>query len=279
MPEEKQRKVDVKLDINAKKEDIWSAITEGEEMQRWLAPKVKVAPGEGGSIFISWGAGAEGTAKIDVWKPGEHLRTVADPSKPTLQALEASGYTGPTDMVIDWLIETKDGMTTLRLVQSGFGDSSDWDHEYNGTNIGWNIFLRNLRHILVYHPGKTPIGLTFPVMTPLPVEEVWRRVTGPEGLVAKGSLAGLREGDRYSIETAAGERLEGVVSMWTEGKGFLVTVESLNNALIGLSVVAGKAPNNMTFGTWGALLFDMSAERAEEIRTQWSDFFQKLLTS
>ena len=141
MTENKQRKVDITLKINAKKEDIWSAITEAEELQRWFAPKAEVVPGEGGSIFLSWGPGAEGTAKIDVWKPGEHLRTIADPSKPTQQALAASGYTGPMDMVLDWLIETKDGKATLRLVQSGFGDSADWDREYKARALAGSYFF------------------------------------------------------------------------------------------------------------------------------------------
>ena len=125
-----------------------------------------------------------------------------------------------------------------------------------------------------------------PVMTPLPVEEVWRRLMGAQGLVAKGSLAGLREGDRYSIETAAGERLKGVISLLAENKSFIATVEPLNNALIGFSIIAGKAPceggkefTNMSFGNWGALFFDMPATRPEEIKSQWVDLFQKVLTS
>jgi hypothetical protein len=125
-----------------------------------------------------------------------------------------------------------------------------------------------------------------PVMTPLPVDEVWRTLMGPQGLIAKGSLAGLREGDRYSIETAAGERLAGVISLLDESKGFIATVESLNNALIGFSITAGQALceggkelSKVTFANWGALLFDMSPERAEEIKGQWAGLVQKTLSA
>jgi hypothetical protein len=52
-------------------------------------------------------------------------------------------------IAIDFYIEAiGDGMTRLRLVQSGFGPEAAWDDEYEATKSGWAEFLTKLKEIL-----------------------------------------------------------------------------------------------------------------------------------
>ncbi len=41
---------------------VWRALTEADELSRWFPVEARVAPGAGGSIWLSWGGGAEGNA-------------------------------------------------------------------------------------------------------------------------------------------------------------------------------------------------------------------------
>ena len=55
----------------------------------------------------------------------------------------------PQQIAIDYFIEAiGNGMTRLRLVQSGFGPEAAWDDEYQATKSGWADFLKKLKEIL-----------------------------------------------------------------------------------------------------------------------------------
>ena len=58
--------------------------------------------------------------------------------------------TGATQkLAVDYYIEViGNGMTRLRLVQSGFGPEAAWDDEYEATKTGWADFLQKLKEIL-----------------------------------------------------------------------------------------------------------------------------------
>lgn len=119
------------IEVSATPEEVWRYITEAENIIRWFAPEARVTPGVGGSIFISWGAGMEGEAPIHLWEPNKAL-----------------GWTeaGPHPKLVEFTIEAKDGSTTiLRIVQSGFGEGSSFNDEYEAVNGGWQTYMRTLK--------------------------------------------------------------------------------------------------------------------------------------
>ena len=267
------RKVEIAIPVDATPEQIWKVLTDAEELKKWIAPIVEVNPGKGGTMMISWGGGEEGTGVFDVWEPGEHLRSLWQPSKGTIKTLEAAGISGPMQMAIEWTIETKDGQTVLRLVHSGFGDEKEWDGEFNGTTVGWAIFIRSLRHIVSRHFGEPVIGLMHMVPTSGGKPELWSAVMSAKGLQKSGRLEGLKEGDRYSVITGAGDTMEGVVDMIDRSKGLILTVESLNNALFGFSIMEYQG---MTMLNWGAIVTGMTAGEAENVKQHWAAFLNDL---
>ena len=70
------RKVDTTIEIHAPADAIWQALTDPEELTRWFCLNARVKPGQGGSIFYSWGPPYEGENRIDVWEPDRRLRLV-----------------------------------------------------------------------------------------------------------------------------------------------------------------------------------------------------------
>jgi uncharacterized protein YndB with AHSA1/START domain len=64
-----QRCHETVIEIAAPAELVWKAISEADEIMRWFAPQAKVEAGPdgnlaGGTMWLSWGPGVEGTARI-----------------------------------------------------------------------------------------------------------------------------------------------------------------------------------------------------------------------
>ena len=135
--------------IDASEEAVWKAIVDGEELTRWFVDEASVEPGVGGTLTFSWGGDEKGHNRIDAWEPNRKLRLTMMPFE-----MGKAKYDGTTPMVNEYTIERRGDKTVLRLVNSGIPDAPEWDGFYNGTNSGWDSFLRTLRHYLEHHGGK-----------------------------------------------------------------------------------------------------------------------------
>ena len=76
------------LEIQVPPEQVWKAITEGEEIASWFAFQAKSEPGEGGRIWMSWDGRFSGSLPIRAWEPERRLVTgwtVTDPGQQTVE--------------------------------------------------------------------------------------------------------------------------------------------------------------------------------------------------
>lgn len=169
------RKHEFNIPIRTTPDELWKALTEPEQIQAWFAPSIRVVPGEGGSIWMSWGEGMEGETKIEEWEPGKHLRTGAP-------------------MPVDYRIESEGETTILRLVQDGFSADAAFDGEYESTYGGWTTFLNMLRHRLERHPAEQSKNIWIMRQIPAPPAEVWKRIAASgeldKGIAVPGHPAG-----------------------------------------------------------------------------------------
>lgn len=138
------------IDIKATPEEVFRAITEPEQIAKWFAPIARVDPRVGGEYFISWDPGMKGSGSIiSAWDPYTHFAGYSERSV----AYSCEGKPVETGVVqrmaVDYYIEAVgDGVTRLRLVQSGFGPGAAWDDEFESTKTGWADFLKKLKEIL-----------------------------------------------------------------------------------------------------------------------------------
>src|SRR5262249_48486691 len=138
------------IEIDAPIEDVWKAISEADEVTKWFSEEARISPGEGGSYWVSWREGVEGNEqRIDVWYPRRRLRVsnIPPPKDPNAAPLT-------TPIVMEYTLESRGNRTILRLVHSGIPTAKDWDGFYEGTDYGWDMFFRGLRHYLEKHRGK-----------------------------------------------------------------------------------------------------------------------------
>ncbi len=265
------RTVETQIVIDAPVEAVWKALTEAGEITRWFAPEAKSTPGVGGVIWLSWGAPWEGENKIEIWEPNRHLRTTWPFAPPPPPGEESSP---PLPLTVDYYLESRGGKTVLRLVHSGFGFGAGWDDEYDGVRRGWRFELASLRHYLERHRG-TPRVLGYArKRIGLSTEEAWQRLMSPAGLLARGSLEGLREGDPYSITTATGDEFRGRVHVYAPPRDFSGTVENLNDALFRLGIEPfGEGAQ----GVWIWLAaYGRPAKEMEAFKARWDAQLEKL---
>lgn len=236
-PQDSQRTFEMSIEIDAPPDVVWRAIAEGDELARWFPPAAKVEPGVGGAVWLSWGEGMEGSAPITIWDPPRRLRTTQKMERPVSPG---EAQPEPVEISVEYHIEAKaGGGTVVRLVHSGFGRGSGWDNDYDSISNGWKYELRSLKHYLERHRGqdrRTVYERSTPRMSR---EAAWSLVTGPGGLCAEGSIAGLNPGQPYRVRTAAGDVLSGTVLVNNPPKSFVGTVADLDDALLRIEVEPG----------------------------------------
>lgn len=243
------RSHETQIEIDAPIEEVWRAITEAREIEKWFAPKAEVTPGVGGKMFGSWGPGMEGTQLIEVWEPNRHLRLIEERDRTFGCAGTDSAKTSErVRLVVDYYLESNQGKTTLRLVHSGFGASSDWDGEYDGTRQGWPGFFRVLKYTLEHQAGKPVRSLNF-----------FHTVTG---------------GDAPTLHVRLRDALDLRGATWLEAPGFYQGVmDSLGGALVTL---AASQKENLAHFYVNLTLYATTDEQAARIERQWKEALEAL---
>lgn len=168
------KRVQRQVTVAAPPDVVWEAISDAEQLRRWLPLDASVEPGVGGKVTLSWGPGMEGTSTIEVWDVGERL----------LLAEELPGESGPVRVALDLRIEGAEGGTVLRLVHSGFSPDDDWADFVETLDSGWQYFLLNLKHYLERHRGEPRRMVWDRRRIDVPKADAWQRLLGEDGLVS-----------------------------------------------------------------------------------------------
>ena len=245
MPQE-TRRLEFAIAIQTTPEEVWRALTEGDEITRWFAPEARVTPGLGGTIFLSWGPGMEGEAPITEWKPGRRFAWT-----------ERAGTDSPR--VIEFTIEAVDGSATiLRLVQSGFGLDASFDGEYDSTSGGWQSFLQLLRLDLEAHRGMAGRHVFR-----MRMEAEDRQVLLERFL---GAMEFQRAGDLYSARLTDSAPIRGKV-LFERTPGYLML--TLEGPFTGALALFAEKCGGQTSLTTSWYLKGETVGRAHEISAAW----------
>jgi len=237
-----ERKVETEITIAATPEEVWRAISEGEEIKRWFTVDARVNPGPGGSIWMSFGEGMDWESPIEIWEPNRHLRASA----------------------VDYFIEARgEGETVLRIVQSGFG-AEGWEDELDNLNAGWRAFAATLRHYLEKHRGKPRTFVYFrhpPVA--LPRSEVFAK------LLRAVDVPLVAAGERFE-----GELFRGAADVAAPPINFSGPLENYGNGFVFIEVEPGREKHRPA--VWVSLYGESGAQGAalqEELRERLTRAF------
>ncbi|WP_330172162.1 SRPBCC domain-containing protein [Streptomyces sp. NBC_01498] len=139
--------------LPASPEEVWEAIATGPGIDSWFMGRNEVEPREGGVAAMDTGGHRE-EAVVTAYEPGRRFASRT-----------ATGDDGRF-MAFEYLIEGREGgSTVLRVVHSGLlGD--DWQDEYDALRRGWPFHLHTLREYLSYFPGRTAVPVFAIVPSP-----------------------------------------------------------------------------------------------------------------
>ena len=220
MTEEGTRSLIVEREVDATPEEVWESLTTSEGLRRWFPLDAKVSPEVGGSVWLSWGPGSEGEAPIHIWEPGKRFGWTES------YGTDEDGT--PIRVAVDFYIETRDGSTVVRLVQSGFSSSSDRDEMYDALRDGWTYFLFNLAYYFLKHRGKNRKLVWKRAATDLARDVAWERlvgaalIAGPGADVPTASHAELVLDRSYPVEVVAAR----------PGRYFTATLAELDDSIL-----------------------------------------------
>jgi uncharacterized protein YndB with AHSA1/START domain len=214
------RTLDLTIDIDATLEEVWHALTTGEGIARWFAPYAAVTPGEGGSVSIGWDPKELWAQPITVWEPLRRMQTASEMPSPDGRMVR---------LAVDYYLEVQGGRVRVRLVHSGFDDSS-WDDYIDGLDAGWSFFLFNLKHSLERHRGFDRVQLSARFRTEARAGQE-HPVFGAKGLRVQPTVSGLRPGDACRL-SLGGTDVDATVAVRHQQRAIAFVVPTWNDALL-----------------------------------------------
>lgn len=137
------RQVEITKEIDAPVDEVWRAITEARSLEQWFPVEARVTPGPDGTLWLSWGEGAQGEARIFHWEPNKRFGWGEEH--------------GGVRMATDFFLESNGAMTVVRVVTSGFSDDPAWDDDFHMMESGWKYFMSHLQVWLERHRGQARV--------------------------------------------------------------------------------------------------------------------------
>ena len=236
------RRIETEIRIAATPEEVWQAWTDPASISRWFTDDARGKAVPGGTLV--WVFRGFGEMPYPV--------AVAEPPGRLVLAGEIAGR-GP--FALEILIEQVGGVTTVRLVNSGFREGADFEEEYEGVRSGWDASLALLRHYLERHQGKARHASLIVRPSAVSAGELYRCFSAADGLATwltdRGALG--ESGARAVLELRDGGSLTGRVIAAT-GREKSVTWEEEDGAVLELKGF-GSSERRMVgvrLTTWGS---------------------------
>src|SRR5271166_1345522 len=173
--------VQVEVEVPGTPEEVWQAIATGPGISAWFVPaEFEERDGKPVAVKLNFGPGMESRSVVTAWDP------------PRMFAKEADGwFPGSPPIATEWSVEARaGGVCVVRVVQSLFASTDDWDNQLIGTESGWPGFFRILRIYLTHFRGQRSAIMQFIAPVTGTEAEAWATLTAALGL--NGVAAGQR---------------------------------------------------------------------------------------
>jgi uncharacterized protein YndB with AHSA1/START domain len=168
-----RRSVLVEVEVPGTPEEVWQAIATGPGISSWMVPaEFEVRDGTPVAVKMNFGPGMESRAVVTAWDP------------PRMFAAESAGWTPDMPAIAtQWSVEARaGGVCLVRVVNSLFASTDDWDNQLEGTESGWPGFFRTLRIYLTHFRGQRSAIMQRMAPAAGTDAEAWDKLTAALGL-------------------------------------------------------------------------------------------------
>jgi len=258
-----RRSIQVEIEVPGTPEEVWQAIATGPGISAWFVPaKFEEEGGRPVAVTLNFGPAMDSRSVVTAWNP------------PRMFAREGAGWVpGSPPIATEFSVEARSGgVCIVRVVQSLFSSTDDWDGQLTGAEEGWPGIGRILRLYLTHFRGQRSAIMR--VMAPVPgtAAEAWATLT------AALRLNGVGDGQRWAVPAGV-PALGGVVeNVSVNPYGALVRLDKPGPGTAALYII--------TFGSsvMAAFSFYLYGDQAAGIVARetplWQQWIQKrFLTS
>ena len=253
-----RRSVQIEIEVPGTPEEVWQAIATGPGISSWLLPaEFEERDGKPVALKLNFGPGMEPRSEVTAWEP------------PRMYATKADGFVpGSPPIASEWSIEARAGGTCiLRIVQSLFASTDDWDDQLGCGEAVFAAFLRTLQIYLTHFRGLRSKLMKWMVPAQGTEAEAWETLTTAMG------LKGVRVGQRYTSPVGV-PALSGVVEYVNQSPyDILLRLNKPGPAVAAFGAVNCGGPIMVGLNVY--LYGDQTAETAAHQTPLWDAWFQK----
>lgn len=246
------------VEINADRGKVWQALSSPEGISGWFCPEASGGGQVGDAITLSFGEGMAWDSYIYIREEGQRL---------TLCDLAPDDREGASFLpLIDFVLEEKAGKVVVRLVQSGFDTSGDWQEYYDGVRRGWTHFLALLAHYVEFQFGVR--RLMFWDRSDQKVDRVAFFVRALDVLGIGGDGQNLEVGQELTVSMGQASQAARVIAV--EAPHVLsITLPEMNQANLFIELEPGG--ETTTAGLWLST-YGLGDSQAERVKSEFESF-------
>lgn len=251
-----RRSIQVEVEVPGTPEEVWQAIATGPGISSWFVP-TRSEERQGGEIVCNFGPGMDCPATITAWEAPK--RFVAE---------STMGPPGSPTVATEWSVEARrGGICVVRIVQSLFASTDDWDDQLEAAAHGWPGFLRTLRIYLTHFRGQRSAMMKWMAPVAGTEAEAWETLTAALGL--KGMSVGQR-----GTAPAGVPGFSGVVEYVTQSPyDALLRLDKPGPGIVAMGTFNCGGPNMVALNFY--LYGDQAAGTVAHETPLWEAWFQK----
>jgi uncharacterized protein YndB with AHSA1/START domain len=253
-----RRSIQIELALPGTPEEVWQAIATGPGISAWLMPaEFEEREGTPVALKLTFGPGVEPRSAITSWDP------------PRMYATEADGWIpGSPPIASEWHVEAQaGGQCTLRIVQSLFASTDDWDHQLEAAETGLAAFLYTLQLYLTHFRGLRSTMMKWMVPVAGTEAEAWAMLTAALG------IQGVAVAQRWTAPATV-PALSGMVEYLSEAPyDLLLRVEQPAPAIAAFGAVNMGGPSMIGLNLY--LYGDHVAETVARETPLWQAWFDQ----
>ncbi len=255
-----RRSIQVEVEVPGTPEEVWQAIATGPGISAWFVPaEFEEQGGKPVAAKLTFGPDMESRSVVTAWDP------------PRLFAREADGWApGSPPIATEFTVEARaGGVCVVRVVNSLFASTDDWDKQLDGAESGWPGIFRILRIYLKHFRGQRSAIMQVMAGATGTKLQAWATLTAALG------LGGVSAGQRWAAPAGV-PALGGVVEWASHSQrdcGVLLRLDKPGPGTAALSII--------TFGSSVMVAFnfyfygDQAAGNVARETPLWQAWLQK----
>jgi len=253
-----RRSIQVEVEVPGTPEEVWQAIATGPGISSWFAPaEIEERDGKPVALAMNFGPGMESRSVVTAWDAPRAFTSEAD-----------GWFPGSPPVATEWSVEARaGGVCVVRVVQSLFASTDDWDDQLIGTEAGIPGALHILRMYLAHFRGQPSSFMQFMAPIEGTPADAWAALTEALG------FGGAGDGEGWAVPAGV-PALGGVVEHVEESPpGALLRLDQPGPGIAALFTMDFGGPVMATFSFY--LYGDRAAETVARETPRWKAWIQE----